>query len=215
MSTEESSTAGGPTHASKAAKDVSAEEEPSSETASQQPSADSLEINGGEVHEDSQASEDDLSAEELSGLLRNAKAEAKSNWESALRAQAELENLRKRAKRDVENAHKYGLERFLEELLPIRDSMELGLSASSEGEADLKSVREGVALTLKMLDGALEKFGIEEINPTAAAFDPEFHQAMSMQEVEGVESGTVTMVMQKGFVLNGRLVRPALVMVAK
>ena len=215
MSTEESCTAGGPAHASKVAENAHTTGEPSRETVSEQPTSDPTDASAEPGHDDGASREVDLSPEELDGLLREARVEAKSNWESALRAQAELENLRKRAKRDVENAHKYGLERFLEELLPIRDSMDLGLSAASEAAVDLDSVREGVALTLKMLDGAMEKFGIEEINPMGAAFNPEFHQAMSMQEVEGAESGTVTMVMQKGYVLNGRLVRPALVMVAK
>ena len=147
--------------------------------------------------------------------MLEARHQAESHWETVLRTQAEMENLRKRVARDVENAHKFGLEKFLEELLPVRDSMELGLAAAGEDEADTAQVREGVELTLKMLTSALEKFGVEIVDPVDSAFDPDFHQAMSMQEVPGVESGTVTMVMQKGFVLNGRLVRPALVMVAK
>ena len=153
--------------------------------------------------------------DDLVAALLEARHQAESHWETVLRTQAEMDNLRKRVQRDVENAHKYGLERFLEELLPIRDSMELGLVATHEEGAKLEQVREGVELTLKMLTSAMEKFGVEVVDPIEGAFDPEFHQAMSMQEVPGVASGTVTMVMQKGFVLNGRLVRPALVMVAK
>ena len=153
--------------------------------------------------------------DQLVAALLEARHKADSNWETVLRTQAEMENLRKRVQRDVENAHKYGLERFLEDLLPTRDSMELGLAASHEEGVQLEQVREGVELTLKMLTATLEKFGVEVIDPIESAFNPEFHQAMSMQEVPGVESGTVTMVMQKGFLLNGRLVRPALVMVAK
>ena len=170
---------------------------------------------------DNGASGDDLAAnipedtDQLIAALLEARHQAESHWETVLRTQAEMENLRKRVTRDVENAHKYGLERFLEELLPVRDSMELGLAATHEDGAQVEQLREGVELTLKMLTGTLEKFGVEVIDPIDSAFDPEFHQAMSMQEVQGVESGTVTMVMQKGFVLNGRLVRPALVMVAK
>ena len=154
-------------------------------------------------------------ADQLVAALLEARHQAESHWETVLRTQADMENLRKRVQRDVENAHKYGLERFLEELLPIRDSMELGLAATHEDGVSLEQVREGVELTLKMLTGAMEKFGVEVVDPVESPFDPEFHQAMSMQDVPGVESGTVTMVMQKGFVLNGRLVRPALVMVAK
>lgn len=210
MSTEGSSTTGARTRADKSnqnAEPAVEAEDPSAEEAAERV-AESLE-------ETSETIGSELSPEELAEMLREARIEAKTNWDNALRAQAELENLRKRAQRDVENAHKYGLERFLEELLPIRDSMELGLSSASEEGVDSSSVREGVELTLKMLVGVMDKFGIEEVNPMGAAFDPEFHQAMSMQEVDGVESGTVTMVMQKGYVLNGRLVRPALVMVAK
>ena len=210
MSTEESSTTG----ASAGTEKSNQSGEPTAET--QAPIADAAADNVAATEEEmSETMALDLSPEQLAELLREAKFEAKTNWDNALRAQAELENLRKRAQRDVENAHKYGLERFLEELLPIRDSMELGLSAALEEGVDSSSVRAGVELTLKMLIGVMDKFGIEEVNPMAAAFDPEFHQAMSMQEVDGVESGTVTMVMQKGYVLNGRLVRPALVMVAK
>ena len=181
----------------------------------------SEEAGNGAADASSEAAADDLAAgipedaDQLVAALLEARHQAESNWETVLRTQAEMENLRKRVKRDVENAHKYGLERFLEELLPVRDSMELGLTATHEEGAEVEQLREGVELTLKMLTGALEKFGVEVVDPIDSAFDPEFHQAMSMQEVPGVESGTVTMVMQKGFVLNGRLVRPALVMVAK
>lgn len=154
-------------------------------------------------------------ADQLVAALLEARHQAETHWDTVLRTKAELENLRKRAQRDVENAHKYALERFLEELLPIRDSMELGVVAAREENVQVEQVREGVELTLKMLTAALEKFGVEVIDPVGKAFNPEFHQAMSVQEVPGVDSGVVTSVMQKGFVLNGRLVRPALVMVAK
>ena len=215
MSTEETSTTGAQTRATKSKQNGEPAAEPSLDPSSEDLISDSTAALTDSPDEEGQGIEPDLSPEELAEKLREARIEVQTNWENALRAQAELENLRKRAQRDVENAHKYGLERFLEELLPIRDSMELGLSAASEEGVDPASVREGVELTLKMLDGAMEKFGIEEVNPMEAAFDPEFHQAMSMQEVDGVEAGTVTMVMQKGYVLNGRLIRPALVMVAK
>ena len=214
MSTEESSTTGAKTSPGKPGQ---SEEIAASETDSGAPTEPvDDERNGADsVDEGTETCAPELSPEELAEQLRVVRTEAKTSWDNALRAQAELENLRKRAQRDLENAHKYGLERFLEELLPIRDSMELGLTAASEEGLDPASMREGVELTLKMLVGVMEKFGIEEVNPLEASFNPEFHQAMSMQEVEGVESGTVTMVMQKGYVLNGRLVRPALVMVAK
>ncbi|MGK0172566.1 MAG: molecular chaperone GrpE [Gammaproteobacteria bacterium] len=135
--------------------------------------------------------------------------------DQALRSQAELENTRRRAQRDVENAHKFGLERFVNEMIPVLDSMELGLQAAGQEEAALQSLVEGTELTLKMLQSALGKFQVEPVEPVNGKFDPELHQAMSMQDAEGVESGNVIGVFQKGYTLNGRLVRPAMVIVAK
>ncbi len=126
-----------------------------------------------------------------------------------------MENLRKRTRRDVEHAHKFGLERFVAEVLPVLDSMELGLSAASEEGVDTDKVREGMELTLKMLHTAVDKFGVSQVDPAGEQFDPERHQAMTMQETDTVEPGTVVSVIQKGYVLNERLVRPALVIVAK
>jgi molecular chaperone GrpE len=135
--------------------------------------------------------------------------------DQVLRSQAELENTRRRAQRDVENAHKFGLERFVNEMIPVLDSMELGLQAAGQEEAALQSLVEGTELTLKMLQSALGKFQVEPVEPVDGKFDPELHQAMSMQDAEGVESGNVIAVFQKGYTLNGRLVRPAMVIVAK
>ena len=134
--------------------------------------------------------------------------------DKALRATAELENIRRRTSRDIENAHKYALERFVNELLPVIDSMELGINASQSAE-DLESLREGMDLTLKKLFDCLEKFGVKAIDPAGDKFDPEWHEAVSMQELEGSDPGQVVTVMQKGYELNGRLVRPAMVVVAK
>jgi molecular chaperone GrpE len=147
--------------------------------------------------------------------LQEARAEAASHLDDFLRARAELENLRKRAARDVEKAHKFGLERFMTELLPVKDSVELGLGAALDTEADAHKLREGLELTLKLFNAASEKFGLREVNPEGQSFDPEFHQAMSIQEAAGVEPGTVVMVVQKGYVLNERLLRPAMVIVAQ
>ena len=142
------------------------------------------------------------------------KMEVRESVDKALRATAELENIRKRTSRDIENAHKYALERFVNELLPVIDSMELGINASQSAE-DIESLREGMDLTLKKLFDCLEKFGVKSIDPTGEKFDPEWHEAVSMQELEGSDSGQVVTVMQKGYELNGRLVRPAMVVVAK
>ena len=153
--------------------------------------------------------------EALARDLEAARRAAEEHWEMVLRTRAELENLRKRAERDVANAHKFGLERMLNELLPVVDSLELGLSAAHGDDVGVATVREGMELTLKMMAGALEKMGVTEVNPQGQGFDPELHQAMSMQEAEGGDPGTVMTVVQKGYVLNERLVRPALVIVSK
>ncbi|OGT71878.1 MAG: nucleotide exchange factor GrpE [Gammaproteobacteria bacterium RIFCSPLOWO2_12_47_11] len=146
--------------------------------------------------------------------LEEQKRIAAENLDKALRVQAELENMRKRTARDIENAHKYSLERFVTDLLPVIDSMELGLSASENG-ADVASLKEGMDLTFKIFTASLEKFGAKVINPQDEKFNPELHQAVTVLEAEGVASGHVISVMQKGYELNGRLVRPAMVVVAK
>ncbi|SEP82418.1 molecular chaperone GrpE [Ectothiorhodospira magna] len=146
--------------------------------------------------------------------LEEAQKQAQDHWDKLVRAQAELDNLRKRMSRDVENAHKYALERFAGELLPVKDSLEMGLEAA-QGEADLSKIREGTALTLKMLEQAMAKHGIETVDPTGQRFDPERHQAMSLQEQAELEPNTVMTVLQKGYLLNDRLLRPAMVIVSK
>ena len=147
--------------------------------------------------------------------LNEARRAAQEHLDRALRAQAELENVRRRMARDVENAHKFALERFVSELLPVKDSLELGLAAAAEEGASAAHIAEGVELTLRMFEQAMDKFGIRSIDPAGEPFDPEFHQAMTMQESDAAESGAVLNVVQKGYLLNGRLVRPAMVIVAK
>ena len=158
---------------------------------------------------------DDTPAEDLNEALAEARRAAQENLERALRAQAELENVRRRVERDLRNAHKFALDRFVAELLPVKDSLELGLSASTEKGASVESIAEGAELTLRMLEQAMEKFGVTAVDPAGEPFNPEFHQAMTMQESETSESGTVLTVVQKGYLLNERLVRPAMVIVAK
>jgi molecular chaperone GrpE len=152
----------------------------------------------------------DLTAAELEKLRET----LNEREDAMLRLQAEMDNVRKRSAREVENAHKYGVERLVNELLPLRDSMELGIQASMQDSANVETLREGAELTLKMLTSALEKFNVEILDPTDDKFDPEFHQAISTQEVVGRDSGTVLQVVQKGVTLHGRLVRPAMVIVA-
>jgi len=140
--------------------------------------------------------------------------ESAAALDKAVRAQAEMENLRKRTARDVENAHKYALEKFVQELLPVIDSLELGLSTSVDIE-NAEDLRKGMDLTLEMFKTVIEKFGVVIVNPETEKFDPEFHEAISMQETKNVKSGEIVAVMQKGYSLNGRLIRPAMVIVAK
>lgn len=156
----------------------------------------------------------DQSVEKLMQEIEVLKKLADEHKDNALRARADLENMRKRTIRDVENAHKYALEKFVDELLPVLDSLELGISASNTAE-DIESLREGMDLTCKKFASTLEKFGVKVIDPQGEKFNPELHEAVSMQEQEGMAPGTVISVMQKGYELNGRLVRPAMVMVAK
>ena len=167
-----------------------------------------IEIDG-DSGQESAADEDPLRVE-----LDQALAAAEKHKDEALRALAELDNVRKRAERDVEAAHKFGMERFINELLPVKDSMDLGFDAANSAD-DVEALREGMALTLKMFDGALEKGGVKVIDPTGEEFDPEFHQAMMMEESVEAEPGKILRVMQKGYSLNERLVRPAMVVVSK
>jgi molecular chaperone GrpE len=147
--------------------------------------------------------------------LAKAQETIKDYWDQMMRLRAEIDNNRKRAERDIESAHKYALKSFVENLLPVIDSMEMGQTAASADNATLESIREGTALTTNMLIHVMEKNGLEQIDPLGENFDPEKHQAISMIEVEGAEPNSVVEVMQKGFLLNDRLVRPAMVVVAK
>jgi molecular chaperone GrpE len=156
------------------------------------------------------------SYQEMLKKLDEADKKANEYWERILRMQAEGENASRRAERDVANAHKYALEKFTIELLPIVDSLDLCLAtASSDKEHPAAAVIEGVSLTQKMFNSALEKFGVKQVNPLGQAFDPEHQQAISMQYDPDVKPGTVISVLQRGYTLNNRLLRPALVVVSK
>ena len=152
---------------------------------------------------------------ELTALLEDARGKADEHWDQVVRLQAEMDNLRKRSGRDLANAHKFALEGFANELLPVKDSLEMGLAAFDVEGAETGSLKEGVELTLQMLTSAMDKAAIKEVNPRDEPFDPDFHQAMSMQERDDVEPNTVVNVVQTGYTLNGRLIRPALVIVSK
>ncbi len=152
-------------------------------------------------------------ASDIQTRLAEAEAKASENWERYLRAAAEADNVRKRAARDVENAHKFALERFAKELLAVQDGLEMALGAADN--ASVASLLEGSEATLKLLVGTMERFGIEVIDPEGEPFDPQLHEAISVQPSAAAEPGSVLAVLQKGYSLNGRLLRPAMVMVAE
>ena len=152
---------------------------------------------------------------ELTALLEDVRGKADEHWNQCLRLQADMENLRKRSERELSNAHKFALERFAQDLLPVRDSLEMGLAAFDNENAEIDTLREGIELTLQMLSSVMGKFEIQEVNPQDERFDPDFHRAMSIQERADVEPNTVVTVVQKGYLLNDRLIRPAMVIVSK
>ncbi len=152
--------------------------------------------------------------EALQRELEEAKVKADEHWKLFLGARAEMDNMRKRTERELANAHKFALEKFVNELLPVKDSLEMGIGHAGE-TADLNRLIEGAELTLKMLAAALVKVGVEEVNPQGQKFDPARHEAMAMQPSAEAEPNTVLHVVQKGYVLNDRLIRPAMVIVAQ
>ncbi|MGH1460682.1 MAG: nucleotide exchange factor GrpE [Neptuniibacter sp.] len=155
-----------------------------------------------------------VDADKLAADLAAATAEVESLKDQMLRIQAEAQNVRRRAEQDVEKAHKFGLEKFANEMLPIVDSLERAVETFGDDET-LKPMREGVEMTMNMFVSGLAKFKMEQVNPKGETFDPALHQAMSMIPVPDVAANTVVEVMQKGYTLHGRLVRPAMVIVAK
>jgi molecular chaperone GrpE len=152
---------------------------------------------------------------QLVALLEDARAKADETWDQLLRTRAEMENLQRRQARELENAHKFALEGFVRELLQVRDSLELGYDAAHADGANLDKLREGTELTLKLMADTMAKFGVEAIVPEGHPFNPELHQAMTMVTRDDLPQNTVVNVVQKGYVLNGRLVRPAMVIVSR
>ena len=168
-----------------------------------------------EVSTDQPTAELNETIKQLGAELELAKAKVEENWDHFLRTKAELDNLERRAKRDVENAHKYAGEKLLEAMLPVIDSLEMGAQAARQEGTDINKVLEGMELTLKMFEDTLHKFEVKKLDPTGTPFNPEFHQAMTLQESAEHAPNTVVSVMQKGYLLNDRLIRPALVVVSK
>ncbi len=143
--------------------------------------------------------------------LEETQAKVDENWDKFVRLQAEMNNLRRRNEKQVADAHKFAVQKFAESLLPVADSLEMGMAA----EGDVEKIREGMDLTLKVLLDALNKHKVEVVDPAGEVFNPEYHQAVAMQPGEGQKDNEVISVMQKGYTLNGRLIRPAMVVVCK
>ena len=155
--------------------------------------------------------QDSSTIEDLESQLEEAQKSAKDNWDKLLRSQAEMENLKRRTAKDLENAHKYALDGFVKALLEVSDSLTMGIKSAREDKATLETTTEGLELTMKVFNSTLEKFGVESINPIDEKFDPDLHEAVTMVPMQDKKSNTILEVIQTGFTLNGRLVRPALV----
>lgn len=158
---------------------------------------------------------EEISVEELQKQLKQAQKTAEENWDKAVRAKAEMENLKRRTQKDLENAHKYGLEKFAKELLSVIDSLELGIQASTSDDPEVVALKQGSEFTIKQFEAVFAKFNIEALSPEGEVFNPELHQAMTMLPSADVAPNTVLNVFQKGYVLNGRLIRPAMVVVSQ
>lgn len=164
---------------------------------------------------DSEVTAEQARIAELEAQLEAAQQASLEERERAIRAVAEMENLRRRAAQDVEKAHKFALEKFAAELLPVLDNLERAIELADKENDTLKPMIEGVELTLKSMQSGVAKFGLVALDPTNQPFDPNAHQAMSMVPSADVAPNTVIAVMQKGYELNGRVIRPAMVMVSK
>lgn len=172
-----------------------------------------------EIEQDSAAGQEtDERSQLIETMQKLVQAEAiiSHQKDEVLRVQAEMQNLRRRTEQDIEKAHKFGQERLSTELLAVMDNLERALQVDMDRDDEsVKALLQGVELTLKSFVDCFRKFGIEQIDPLGEPFDPQRHQAMSMQENPNVEPNTVTAVMQKGYTLHGRVIRPAMVMVSK
>jgi len=165
--------------------------------------------------ENIETTEQDSQDADLQTQLEEAQQSAKDNWDKVLRAQAEMENLKRRNAKDLENAHKFALDGFVKALLEVKDSLAMGLKTANEEKATIEHIIEGLEMTDKVFLSTMEKFGVETINPTDEVFNPEFHEAVTMVPMPDKKSNSVLEVVQVGFTLNGRLVRPAMVIVVQ
>ncbi|MGP3591565.1 nucleotide exchange factor GrpE [Vagococcus sp. WN89Y] len=167
------------------------------------------------VESDDSAEQVDPRDEKIANLETQLAEAQNRERETVLRIKAEMENLRRRTEQDIEKAHKFALEKFVNELLPVIDSLDRALEVADKENADMAAMLEGIELTLKSMLDVVKKFGVEVIAQTNVPLDPNVHQAIAMVESEDVEAGKVLGVMQKGYTLNGRTIRAAMVTVAK
>ncbi|MBY6199349.1 nucleotide exchange factor GrpE [Vibrio hangzhouensis] len=168
-----------------------------------------------EWNEESEQDIQEAKIAQLEAALLSSEAKVKEQQDSVLRAKADVENMRRRTEQEIDKARKYALNKFAEELLPVIDNLERAIAAADAENEAVKPIVEGVELTHKTFVDVVAKFGLKEINPEGEVFNPELHQAMSIQESTDHEPNTVMFVMQKGYELNGRVIRPAMVMVSK
>jgi len=170
-----------------------------------------------DLNEEAEAAQDldsEIDVDDLAKQLEDAQAKVAEYWDQLVRTKAEMENVKRRATRDVENARKFSVEKFANDLLPVVDSLEQGIASVHEG-TDIDAVKEGMELTTTMLIQTLEKQGMIQVHPKGDKFDPEYHEAMTMVPSEEIEADHVIDVFQKGYQLNGRLIRPARVVVSR
>lgn len=167
-----------------------------------------------EVSEETAEAEQTLQ-NDLEAMLNEAQKEAQAQKDLALRTMADMENLKRRTRKDIEDAHKFALEKFVNALIPVMDSMEMGLQAALKEDVSLETIREGMEMTFKQTLDVLMDFNVERVDPKGETFDPQRHEAMTMVPSPEHDSNIVMDVIQKGYVLNDRLVRPARVIVAQ
>jgi molecular chaperone GrpE len=152
--------------------------------------------------------------QEMSALLLEARAQAEQHYDNLLRVQADMDNLRRRTEREIDSAKKFALERMINDLIPVLDSMEMGLQASTQAANEQDTIRQGLEMTLKMFQDVMTRFHVEAVDPTGQKFNPQEHEAMTMQPSAEHEPNTVMMTIQKGYKLHGRVVRPARVVIS-
>jgi len=180
-----------------------------------QPLVDTEESITGEVVDETVVAEEALDGVDLQAELEATIKRADENWEKVLLAKAEVENIRRRTQKDIEKAHRFSVEKFAKDMLPVVDSLEMGLASATTTEGDIAAIKEGMELTHKQLLSSLEKSGVKQVNPEGEIFSPELHQAISMVPSPDHEPNIVIQVFQKGYTLNDRLLRPAMVIVSQ